>query len=91
MMTAPTRVCAATPKPQRAGLFPALWDTKKSAERWLSKNPPEAIRDIIRVWGVLNGYRPKGQTSWSKALLRHGAEARTAIAAVLGCRLSRLG
>ena len=65
-------------------LFPALWDTKKAAERWLSKNPPKAIRDIIRVWGVLNAYRPKGQTRWSKALVRHGADAREAIAAVLG-------
>lgn len=25
--------------------------------------------------GVLNTYRPKGQTSWSKALVRHGAGA----------------
>jgi hypothetical protein len=30
-------------------LFPHLWATKKSAERWLVKNPPEAQRDIIRV------------------------------------------
>jgi hypothetical protein len=30
-------------------LFPHLWGTKKSAERWLVKNPPEACRDIIRV------------------------------------------
>jgi len=56
----------------------------KAAERWTAKNPPEAIRDIIRVWGVLNGYRPKGQTNWSKALVRHAADAREAIAAVLG-------
>ncbi len=42
-----------------------------------------SIRDIIRVWGVLNGYRPKGQTRWSKALVRAGADARAAIAAVL--------
>jgi hypothetical protein len=65
-------------------LFPALWATKKAAERWTAKNPPEAIRDIIRVWGVLNTYRPRGQTSWSRALVRHGAEARAALAAVLG-------
>jgi hypothetical protein len=43
-------------------LFPHLWDTKKAAERWLAKNPPEAYRDIIRVSGVLNNYRPRGQT-----------------------------
>jgi len=65
-------------------LFPALRQTAKAAERWTAKNPPEAIRDIIRVWGVLNDYRPQGQTRWSKALVRHGADARSAIAAVLG-------
>ena len=68
---------------QLTRLFPELWDTQKAAERWLAKNPPEAIRDIIRVWGVLNTYRPSGQTSWSRALVRHGAEARAAIAGVL--------
>jgi hypothetical protein len=67
-----------------AKLFPDLRDTQKAAERWLAKNPPEAIRDIIRVWGVLNTYRPPGQTSWSRALVRHGADARSALAAVLG-------
>ena len=55
--------------------FPLLWQTAKAAESWIAKNPPEAIRDIIRVWGVLNGYRPIGQTSWSKALVRHGVVA----------------
>ena len=65
-------------------LFPNLWATKKAAERWLAKNPPEPYRDIIRVWGVLNTYRPPGQTSWSKALVRHGADARVALAEVLG-------
>jgi hypothetical protein len=34
--------------------------------------------------GVLNTYRPPGQTRWSKALVRHGADARAALAAVLG-------
>jgi hypothetical protein len=67
-----------------AAFAAALWATKKAAERWIAKNPPEAIRDIIRVWGVLNGYRPKGQTRWSRALVRHGADAQAAIAAVLG-------
>ena len=66
-----------------AKLFPALWDTKKAAERWIAKNPPEAIRDIIRVWGVLNSYRPQSQRRWSKALVRRGAGARDAITAVL--------
>ena len=54
-------------------LFPALRQTAKAAERWTAKNPPEAIRDIIRVWGVLNSYRPIGQTRWSRALVRYGA------------------
>ena len=74
-----------------AGLFPALWDTKKAAERWTAKNPPEAIRDIIRVWGVLNTYRPPGETSWSRALVRHGADARAAIGAVLGVPAGQIG
>jgi hypothetical protein len=65
-------------------LFPDLWVTKKAAERWIVKNPPEAYRVIIRVWGVLNTYRPSGQTRWSKALVRHGTDARLALAAVLG-------
>jgi hypothetical protein len=65
-------------------LFPGLWETEKAAERWLAKNPPEAHIDIIRVWGVLNTYRPPGQSRWSKALVRHGADPRSALAAVLG-------
>jgi hypothetical protein len=39
---------------------------------------------MIRVWGVLNTYRPPGQTSWSRALVRHRIDPRFAIAAVLG-------
>jgi hypothetical protein len=65
-------------------LFPVLWATKKAAERWIVKNPLDAYRDIIRVWGVLNTYRPPGQTSWSKALVRHGADPAEALAGVLG-------
>jgi hypothetical protein len=65
-------------------LFPQLWETEKAAERWLAKNPPEAYRDIIRIWEVLKTYRPPGQTRWSKALVRHGADARVALATVLG-------
>jgi hypothetical protein len=56
----------------------------KAAERWTAKNPPEAYRDIIRVWGVLNFVAPPGQTSWSKALVRHGADPEVALAGVLG-------
>src|SRR5215472_5038957 len=51
---------------------------------WLEKDPLKAYRDIIRVGGLLNTYRPPGQTSWSKALVRHGAEPRMALAEVLG-------
>jgi hypothetical protein len=32
---------------------------------------------------VLNTYRPLGQTSWSRALVRHGADPQTALAKVL--------
>jgi hypothetical protein len=71
--------------------FPLLWQTANAAERWSAKHLPEAIRDIIRVWGVLNGYRPEGQTSWSKALVRHGADARSAIVAVLGMQAEQIG
>jgi hypothetical protein len=65
-------------------LFPHLWPTRKAAERWIAKNPPEVYSSLIRVWGVLKTYRPPGQTSWSRALVRHGADPRMALAAVLG-------
>jgi hypothetical protein len=48
------------------------------------EDPPEAIRDIIRVWGVLVDYKPKRRRSWSRALVRHGANGPAALAAVLG-------
>jgi len=48
--------------------FPMLWQTRKAAERWTAKNPPEAIRDIIRVWGFVTiiGRRAKraGHKRW---------------------------
>jgi hypothetical protein len=47
-------------------LFPDFWATKKAAERWIVKNPPKQYRDIIRVWGVLNIYRPCDRTSPGK-------------------------
>jgi hypothetical protein len=65
-------------------LFPELWGTEKAAENWLRKNPLKSSISIIRVWGVLNTYRPPGQTSWSKALVRHGADPGVALAGVLG-------
>jgi hypothetical protein len=67
-----------------AGSFPACGIRRRPPSIGPGKNPPEAYRDIIRVWGVLKTYRPSGQTSWSKALVRHGADARLALAGVLG-------
>jgi hypothetical protein len=65
-------------------LFPDLWETRKAAERWIAKNPPEAYRDIIRVWGVIAPYRRTGRAGrWSKALVRHEADPRVALAGVL--------
>jgi hypothetical protein len=64
-------------------LFTDLWPTAKAAERWLAKNPPEAYRDIIRVWGIFVDYKPKRRRRWSKALVRRGADPRLALAAVL--------
>ena len=65
-------------------LYPDLWRTRKAAEDWARKNPLNPYNSTIRVWGVLNTYRPPRQTRWSKALVRHGADPRTALAAVLG-------
>ena len=64
-------------------LFPELWRTRKAAEDWARKNPLNPSLSSIRLWGVLNTYRPPGQTSWSKALVRHEADARGALAGVL--------
>jgi hypothetical protein len=63
--------------------MPELWGSERAADHWTAKKPPKAYRDIIRVWGLL-GHRPPGQTSWSKALVRHGANPRVALAGVLG-------
>jgi hypothetical protein len=52
--------------------LPHLWATAKAAERWNAKNPLEAYIDIIRVWGVIVGYKPRTQRPWSRALVRHG-------------------
>jgi hypothetical protein len=58
------------------------------AEGWgtlARENPLEAYRGIIRVWGVIADYRRSGgHGRWSKALVRHGADARVALARVLG-------
>jgi len=65
-------------------LFPDLWATSKAAKRWLEKKPLKPYKDIIRVWGLLNDYRPPGQRSWSRALVRHGVDPRAALGNVLG-------
>ena len=70
---------------EQTRLFPELWGTEKAAERWLSKNPLDPLISIIRLWGVLADYRRSGRhRRWSKALVRHGADGRLAIAGVLG-------
>ena len=72
--------------PEISPLFPEPWSSPKAAERWLAKNPPEAHRVIIRVWGLLT---IAVQRSWSKALVRHGADPRLALAAVRGVAACR--
>ena len=52
--------------------------------RRLRKNPLAPSASTIRLWGVLVDYKPKRQRRWSRALVRHGAEARAAIVGVLG-------
>jgi hypothetical protein len=59
-------------------LFPSLWETEKAAKRWSEKKPHEATNNIIRLWGLLTEYRPEGQRSWSKSLIRHGVKDRAA-------------
>jgi len=61
----------------------ALASGSEQAVHEASKNPPEAYRDIIRLWGLL-AHRPPGQTRWSKALVRHGADPGVALAEVVG-------
>jgi hypothetical protein len=66
-------------------LFPELWGTAKAAERWLGNNPLDPSISIIRLWGVIHFYRPRGRRGkWSRALVRHGADPAEALAAVLG-------
>jgi len=67
-----------------ARLFSELWETEKAAERWLANNPLNRLISIIRLWGVIHSYRHRGRRGkWSKALIRHGADPRVAIAGVL--------
>ena len=66
-------------------LFPELWGTEKAAERWLGNNPLNPLISIIRLWGVIAAYRRAARRGrWSKALVRHGADPTSALAAVLG-------
>jgi hypothetical protein len=67
-----------------ARLFPELWETEKAAEQWLGNNPLNPLISIIRLWGVIGAYRPRGRRGpWSGALVRHGADPGMALAAVL--------
>jgi hypothetical protein len=65
-------------------LLPELWGTESAAEAWLRKNRLNRSISIIRLWAVSVDYKPKRQRRWSKALVRHGADPRQAIAEVLG-------
>jgi hypothetical protein len=75
---------------QLCRLFPELWASPKAVERWIANNPLAAYRDIIRVWGDFVDYKPRSQRRWSKALVRHGADARVALAGVLVVRFKHL-
>ena len=72
-------------------LFPELWGTESAAEGWLRKNRLTPSVSIIRVWAVFVDYKPRRQRRWSKALVRHGADARAALAAVLGVPAEQIG
>lgn len=61
-------------KAELHGRFPELWPTEQAAGKWLEKKPLESCKGTIRHWGFLAEYRPEGQTSWSKAIVRHGVE-----------------
>ena len=65
--------------------FPGLWATERAAEDWAGNNPLNPHISIIRLWGVIHLYRPRGRRGkWSRALVRHGANAGRALAEVLG-------
>lgn len=53
-------------------------------EAWLRKNRLNPPISIIRLWAVFVDYKPKRQRRWSRALVRHGADPRAALGAVLG-------
>jgi hypothetical protein len=72
-------------------LFPELWRTARAVEGWLRKNPLDSSLSIIRLWGVFLDYKPKRQRRWSRALVRNGADAREALAAVLGVPAEQIG
>jgi len=65
-------------------LLPELWSTEDAAEAWLRKNRLNLCISLIRLWAVFVEYKPKRQRRWSKALVRRGADPRTALAKVVG-------
>lgn len=73
------------PKAELSKQYPDLWSTPKRAGKWLEKKPLECSIGIIRKWGPLVEYRPEGQKSWSKAIVRNGVRNQeTIIEFVLG-------
>jgi len=48
------------------------------------KNRLNPSISLIRLWAVFVEYKPKWQRRWCTALVRHGADPRIALAAVLG-------
>jgi hypothetical protein len=70
---------------QRAvSAIPEPWATRKAAERWLEKEPLDAHRDIIRVWGLLHEYHPPTRRAGPRRWWGHRADARAALVGVLG-------
>jgi hypothetical protein len=64
-------------------LLPEIWGTEDAAEAWLRKNRLNPLISIIRLWAVFVDYKPRRQRRWSRALVRHGADPRMALARVL--------
>ena len=83
MMPTAKRACAAIPKAALAATC--------AVRAGLRYNPLDLPLSSIRLWGVLVDYKPKRQRRWSRALVPHGADARSAIAAVLGVRAEQIG
>ena len=71
-------------RPQRAAYVSADRSGDAELQNPAVRGTAFSTRTRFRVRGVLKTYRPPGQTNWSKALVRQGADARVALATVLG-------